>query len=105
MTRDEIIHILVTLKPELKKEGVTLLGIFGSYAREEQKGTSDIDLLYTIDDPKAFAQKYGGFGAFRRLEEIKEMLSGKLGKKVDFVAKRGLDSATEHYVLKDLLYV
>jgi predicted nucleotidyltransferase len=105
MTRDEIIRTLATLKPELKEEGVTLLGIFGSYARGDQKGSSDIDLLYTIDDPKAFVQKYGGFGAFSRLEEIREMLAEKLGKKVDLVAKRGLNSTTERYVLKDLMYV
>jgi predicted nucleotidyltransferase len=105
MTREKIIYILKTLKPQLKEEGVTLLGIFGSYARGEQVGASDVDLLYTIDDPKAFVQKYGGFGAFSRLEEIREMLSSKLGRKVDFVAKRGLNSATERYVLKDLMHV
>jgi predicted nucleotidyltransferase len=105
MTREKIIYILKTLKPQLKEEGVTLLGIFGSYARGEQVGASDVDLLYTIDDPKAFVQKHGGFGAFSRLEEIREMLSSKLGRKVDFVAKRGLNSATERYVLKDLMHV
>ncbi len=36
--------------PVLKKNNVVRAGIFGSYARGEQKKNSDIDILVKIDD-------------------------------------------------------
>ena len=105
MTQQELIEKLQLLKPVLKKEGITLLGIFGSYARNEQTAQSDVDILYDIDDPKAFAKRFGGFGAFTRLEELKSYIAQQLNTEVDFVAKKGLNSVSKKYVEKDLLYV
>ncbi len=105
MDREDVLKTLIQLKPELKKEGITLLGIFGSYARGDYTSQSDVDILYDIDDPKTFAQKFGGFAAFSHLEELKSMIAEKLNTKVDFVAKRGLNSVSEKYILRDILYV
>ena len=105
MTQQELIEKLQQLKPVLKKEGITLLGIFGSYARNEQTLQSDVDILYDIDDPKAFAKRFGGFGAFTRLEELKHFISKNLNMKVDFVAKKGLNSVSKKFIEKDLLNV
>ncbi len=105
MTQQELIEKLQLLKPVLKEEGIIILGIFGSYARNEQTPQSDVDILYDIDDPKAFAKRFGGFGAFTRLEELKYFISKNLNMKVDFIAKKGLNSVSEIYAEKDLLYV
>ena len=105
MNKEEILQAIVALKPLLKKEGITLLGVFGSFARGDYHSESDVDILYDIDDPKTFAQKFGGFAAFTKLEEFKEMIAERLGRKVDFVAKKGLNSISEKYVMRDLLYV
>jgi len=105
VTQQELIEKLQVIKPVLKAEGITLLGIFGSYAGNEQTSNSDVDILYDIDDPKAFAKQFGGLGAFTRLEELKYFISETLNLKVDFVAKKGLNSISRRYVQKDLLYV
>jgi len=105
MTQQELIEKLQMIKPVLKAEGITLLGIFGSYARDEQTSNSDVDILYDIDDPKAFAKRFGGLGAFTRLEELKHFISNTLNAKVDFVAKKGLNSVSKKYIEKDLLHV
>jgi len=105
MTQQELIEKLRTIKPLLREEGITLLGIFGSYARNEQTPQSDVDILYDIDDPKEFAKRFGGFGAFTRLEELKDLISKNLNVKVDFVAKKGLNSVSKKFIEKDLMHV
>jgi len=105
MNKEEILQAIATLKPLLKKEGITLLGVFGSFARGDYHSESDVDILYDIDNPKAFSQKFGGFAAFTKLEEFKKMIAERLGRKVDFVAKNGLNSISKKYVMRDLLYV
>ena len=98
MTQQELIEKLQVLKPILKEDGITLIGIFGSFARNEQTEQSDVDILYDIDNPKAFAKRFGGFGAFSRLEELKQFIAKNLNSKVDFVAKNGLGSVGKAYI-------
>jgi len=105
MNTEDVLNTLRQLKPVLKKEGITLLGVFGSYARGDYTAQSDVDILYDIDDPKKFAQKFGGFAAFSHLEKLRDMIADTLNRKVDFVARRGLNSVGEKYILKDMLYV
>jgi hypothetical protein len=68
------------MKPEivkiLKKNGVVRAGIFGSYARGEQKKGSDIDILIEIPDMKFSLMDLIG---------LKLELEDLLGKKVDLV--------------------
>ena len=49
---EEIKKILIERKEEIReKYGVIILGVFGSYARGEEKETSDIDILVEIEKP------------------------------------------------------
>jgi len=105
VNNNEIFEIISSLKPVLKKEGISLLGIFGSYGRGDYTADSDVDILYDIDNPKAFAQNNGGFAAFSKLEALKEMISQKIGKKIDFVAQKGLNSVSKKYVMQDFVSV
>ena len=47
---NEIEQIKKKILPVLKKFNVTKAGIFGSYARGEQKKRSDVDILIEIDN-------------------------------------------------------
>ena len=71
--------------PLLKKNKVVRAGIFGSYARGEQKKNSDIDILVEINDKKMSLLGFIRLG--RELEEA-------LRKKVDLV---------EYSVIKPLI--
>ena len=44
-TKENIISILQTHKSEFSKYGVSDIGLFGSYLRNEQSNQSDIDFL------------------------------------------------------------
>ena len=50
--RENIIAILKLHKPEFSKLGVQNIGLFGSYARNEQSDKSDIDLLIDFEPEK-----------------------------------------------------
>ena len=105
MMKNEIIDKLTLLKPTLKKDGITLLGIFGSYARGDYTQESDIDILYKIDDAREFTQRNGGFGAFTKLLEIKNYISDILKKPIDFVDKDALNDIGKEFILKELTHV
>ena len=74
--KNEIDMIKEKIVPILKKHKVTKAGIFGSYARGEQKKKSDVDILVEIDDDEM------SLLGFIRLKNIIEKA---LKKKVDLV--------------------
>ena len=91
--------ILVSLK-KLKREvaeeySVKTIGVFGSVARNEQTGQSDIDLLVEFSRPV-------GFVTFMRLENF---LSERLGKQVDLVTSDSLKPVIRQDVLSEVIYV
>lgn len=50
MKRDQVISTLREHEPELRAAGIVRLSLFGSTARNEARGDSDIDLLAAFDD-------------------------------------------------------
>ena len=51
MDRRELLEKLRALKPWLEEQGVTDLRLFGSFARDEAKEDSDVDLLCRTTHP------------------------------------------------------
>ena len=72
MTKTEIVSVLQELKPRYTKEGFVILGLFGSYAKDEATSSSDVDILYDLDEG-LYLQKYKGFKAASRLADIKDV--------------------------------
>jgi len=103
MTLDAILKILGEVKPQYEKEGFVILGLFGSYIRNEADEESDIDIL--VDTTEEFTKQYRGFRAFSRFEEIKRALKEKLHKEIDFVDRQGLIRHNNTYILDKALYV
>ena len=72
MNKNEILNKLKELKPIYQNEGLEILGVFGSYAKETNTKYSDIDIAYKLDYDK-FSKKYiGGFSKILRIDEIKD---------------------------------
>ena len=92
----DILVSLKKLKREVAKEySVKTIGVFGSVARNEQTGQSDIDLLVEFSRPV-------GFVTFMRLENF---LSERLGKQVDLVTPDSLKPVIRQDVLSEVIYV
>jgi predicted nucleotidyltransferase len=103
LTKEDILSQLKKLQPEFEKDNLKLLGLFGSYARDEAKEDSDIDIL--IETTPEFLKRYRGWDAFSRLEEYRELLKNKFKKDIDIVDKQGLLQHNNTYILKKAIYV
>ena len=103
MDREQLIVKLKNLKPFLAKEGFIIDGLFGSYARGEQTGTSDVDILYHLDTP--FLEKFGSFIGFKKLDEIKRTIEKELETRVDMAPSNNLSKTAQKYILRDIIYV
>ncbi|OGH71193.1 MAG: hypothetical protein A2921_03030 [Candidatus Magasanikbacteria bacterium RIFCSPLOWO2_01_FULL_43_20b] len=79
------------IKPVLKQHKIQKAAIFGSYARNEQKHGSDLDLL--IKPPKGMS--------LLGLVGLEEDLRSKLGIDVDVVTFRSVHPLLKSYVEKD----
>ena len=89
-----IIALLRENKAHLKKKfGVKKIALFGSYARNEQKKTSDIDLLIETKE-QDFFNRY----------EIKEFLEAKFNKSVDIGYFSSVKASIMRSVAKDIIF-
>ncbi|WP_321470244.1 nucleotidyltransferase domain-containing protein [Halarcobacter sp.] len=99
MRKEEIINKLKELKPIYQKEGLEIVGVFGSYAKDSNTDYSDIDIAYKLDYEK-FSKKYiGGFSKLLRIDSIKDELQSIFKQPVDFVPD------TNKKIMKDIVYV
>lgn len=73
----------------------TLVGIFGSYARNENKNGSDIDILVDFKNTVNLMELIG----------LELSLSEQLGIKVDLITRKSLSPRLEKYIIKDLLRI
>jgi len=74
---------------------VASLGVFGSYVRREAGPTSDLDLLVTFSEPP------GLFG----FVELEQLLSDRLGVKVDLVMADALKPRIGRRVMQEVVQV
>lgn len=88
----EIENIKEKILPILKANRVIKAGIFGSYARGEQKKKSDVDILVEIDDDKMSLLGFIG---------LKNIIEKKIKKKVDLVEYNCIRRELKHNILKD----
>lgn len=86
MKKEEILSKLKELKPIYQKEGLEIVGLFGSYANDTQTTFSDVDIAYRLDYEKmAKMQQNDPFLVLLRIDEMKKELQKKLKKSVDLV--------------------
>ena len=100
LTQDEIERKLKTIKKQYEKDGIAIIGFFGSYARGDATEQSDLDIL--IETKERFVRESDPFGAFSRLREIKEQLQILFQIPVDIADRSGLHRIAENHILKEL---
>ena len=98
MTKEYILNYLKNHKSEFaKKYGITTLGLYGSYARNEATKDSDIDIFYKNNEN--FSMGILEFSAFlKKLED-------DLKTKIDFVNLDSMNPIIKYYAKKDFTYV
>lgn len=96
MTTSEIIKYLLANKTEFEKKfGVTKIGLFGSFARNQDQEGSDIDIVVEMSKPDLLS-----------LVGIKQMIEEQLQTKVDIVRYRNrMNEALKNRIDKEAVYV
>jgi predicted nucleotidyltransferase len=96
-TKENILAILKIHKSGLSIYGVSAIGLFGSYLRNEQSANSDIDLLIDFEPEKE------NFDNYMAVYDIFETLFKN--EKIEIVTKNGLSKYIGPKILKDVIYV
>lgn len=89
MISEEQKHIIVS---KIKPYKPSMIGIFGSYARNEQDVSSDLDILVDFEETIDLISLIG----------LELDLGETLGIKVDLVTKRSLHPRFSPYIEKEL---
>ena len=92
-SREAILAELAAQAQALRRLGVTSLGLFGSYARNQQTPESDVDLLVTFDNL-----------TFRAYMDAKLLLEAALGLPVDLALADDLHSRVRANVMSEVIY-
>lgn len=94
-TLEEIRKILAKHKEEIRERyGVVILGIFGSYARGEQKESSDLDILVELERPI-------GLKFFELWDELEKLL----GCEIDLVRASLLRKEIRDDILREVVEI
>jgi predicted nucleotidyltransferase len=96
-TKDYILSTIRSHKSEFSRYGIQHIGLFGSYARDEQSDTSDIDILIDFNpDQENFNYYMAAYDLFERLFK---------DEKIEIVTKNGLSPYIGSKILKEVMYV
>lgn len=95
-TKEEVLKLLKQELPYLKQRyGISNIGLFGSYSRNEQNENSDIDLLVDFERPIDYF----------KLFEVEDYLKEKFGIYVEIVTRPALKDRLKDRILKEVSYV
>lgn len=97
-TKQEILDFLKSNQTYIKKHySLTKIGLFGSFARDEQRSDSDVDLLIEIENntPNISDLKHS----------LSDYLAKAFGRNVDIAREKYLKPYAKKEILKDTIYV
>ncbi len=98
LQKQDILSYLLKNKDYLNKQfSVEKIGLFGSYARDEQTEQSDIDII--IEMPK------GTENIFEKKQKLRELLIIEFNHNIDICRERAIKPLFKEMILKDTIYV
>jgi hypothetical protein len=97
LTKETILQFLTENKDFIGKQfHVSKIGLFGSYARNEQAPESDIDILIEMEDASN--------NIFERKWALREFLQTHFKREIDICNIRHIKHYAKDYILKDAIY-
>ncbi len=95
MNKESILDFLTQHRDEIgSRYGVTQIGLFGSYARDEAREDSDIDIAVEIESDNKF----------RSFFDLKYFLENGLNKKVDLGIESAIKPIAYRHIKKEIIY-
>lgn len=98
LASNDIIKFLREHLSSLKDEyRISKLGLFGSFARNEQNDSSDIDIILEF--------KEGTENVYEKKSRLKEFLANHFQRDVDLCREKYLKPYVKDYMQKEIIYV
>jgi len=91
---DELNKIKEKINPVLKKYPISYAGVFGSFARGEDKAESDIDIMIRLKPESEFS--------LFDLIGVENELADQIGRKVDLATEKSIGKYIRESVFRDL---
>jgi len=95
-SKNTILSIISTHKPQLASFGVSRIGLFGSYVRHDEQPQSDIDFLVDFEPDKETFDNF--MNLYNYLEEL------FVNEKIEVVTVNGLSPYIGKHILKEVNY-
>ena len=95
-TKDHVLAVIGDIEDKIKAFGVRKLGLFGSFARQEQDPESDIDFLVEFEKGKK---------TFDNFINLSFLLEDALARRVELVTPESLSPYLSSYILDEVEYV
>lgn len=95
INKSQILSALEVKQHELQQFGVSRIGLFGSFVRNEANEKSDIDLLIDFSKEKK---------TLKNLVAVGEFLEDLFNRKVEIVTPQGLSKYIGPYIMKEVEY-
>lgn len=96
-TKEHIISAIKSKESEISKYGIKSVGLFGSYARDEQSEESDIDILIDFEPDEEKFDNY--MAVYDIIEKLFE------NHRIEVVTRNGLSPYIGSKILNEVKYV
>jgi len=98
LTKNEILEYLFKNKELFKQNfNIIKIGLFGSFARDEQTENSDIDIIIEMEtDTKQI---------FEKRIELEKIVKKYFHKEVDVCHAKAIKSVFREFILNEVIYV
>ena len=91
--KEMLLSIIASNRTNIRNYGVRTLGLFGSFARNEQTDLSDVDLLVDFEADKE---------TYRNFISLAYFMEDLLGRKVEVVTLNGLSPYIGPHILREV---
>lgn len=92
-TKEAVLQGILDVRPQLVRLGVRSIGLFGSFVRNEQTPSSDVDILVEFCPNRH---------TFDNFMDVSLLLEDVLGRNVDLVTRESLSPYIGPHILREV---
>ncbi len=92
-SKEAVLQSILEVRPQLVRLGVRSIGLFGSFVRNEQTPSSDVDILVEFSPNRH---------TFDNFMDVSLLLEEVLGRNVDLVTRESLSPYIGPHILREV---
>ena len=92
-SKEAVLQSILEVRPQLVRLGIRSIGLFGSFVRNEQTPSSDVDILVEFSPNRH---------TFDNFMDVSLLLEDVLGRNVDLVTRESLSPYIGPHILREV---